>query len=285
STACREIRPMPGATSLPNDGGKRVDIAPAPVPKAATSGDGRRLKLVVAYDGAPFRGWHSQAGGNTIQDHLENAFAQVAGESLRLHGAGRTDAGVHALGQCAHVELPSTRLPPETWRNALNASLPPQIRVVSCRLVRASFHARFSARGKVYRYRIATTPVLFPFEIDRAWHVAGEIDDTALRACAALFAGRHDFAGFCANRGSPAQSTVRTIRSVKVRRTKSATVIEFDGDGFLYKMVRLMVGAMVRCGLGKERPRDVRERLRSGLPAEARLVAPAGGLTLVRVHY
>ena len=246
---------------------------------------GRRLKLIIAYDGAGFSGWQSQARGDTIQDRIEAAFAKVLGHKLRVHGAGRTDAGVHALGQCAHLDLPPTRLGPAVLVAALNASLPPQIRILRGRFVAQSFHARFTSRGKVYRYRVATTPVFSPFELGRAWHVTGALDDAALRACAKLFVGTHDFSGFAANRGHPVTSTIRTMRKVRLRRTAAATVIEVEGDGFLYKMVRLMVGAMVQCGQGKREVGEVRERL-SGIRTDStRFVAPAEGLTLVRVRY
>ena len=246
---------------------------------------GRRLKLIVAYDGTSFCGWQSQARGNAIQDHLEAAFSQVTGQQIRVHGAGRTDAGVHALGQCAHVDLPPTRLEPAVLASALNASLPQQIRILRCEFVSHTFHARFSARGKVYRYRIATTAVLSPFELGRAWHVTRVLNDKQFRACAREFVGEHNFAGFAANRGHPVESTIRTIHRVGVRRTSSSTMIEFDGDGFLYKMVRLMVGAIVRCAVGKTSLEEVRASLLNGAPAEPRLVAPADGLTLVRVRY
>lgn len=244
----------------------------------------RRLKLIVAYDGSAFAGWQSQANGDTIQDRLESAMAQVLGQKIRVHGAGRTDAGVHALAQCAHADL-STKLEPAVLLAALNASLPPAIRILRCRFVTRTFHARFAARGKIYRYRIATTAVLSPFEFGRAWHVSGPLDGTIMRACAAEFIGTHDFAGFAANRGKAVDSTTRTIRKARMRRTSTLTVIEFEGDGFLYKMVRLMVGAIVRCGLGKTSMREVREQLRGTGADAARLVAPAAGLTLVRVQY
>ena len=254
--------------------------SPAPL-----SDRGRRLKLIVAYEGSGFSGWQSQARGDTIQDRIEAAFASVLGQKLRVHGAGRTDAGVHALGQCAHLDLPPTRLNPAVLAAAVNASLPPQIRVLHCRFVARTFHARFSSRGKIYRYRLATTPVLSPFELGRAWHLTGALDDRALRACAELFAGAHDFSGFAANRGHPVASTTRTIRRVRLQRTAAITVIEFEGDGFLYKMVRLMVGAIVQCALGKRSLGEVRDRLLGGKAERARLVAPAHGLTLVRVTY
>lgn len=254
--------------------------SPAPL-----SHRGRRLKLIVAYDGSGFSGWQSQARGDTIQDRIETAFAQVLGQRLRVHGAGRTDAGVHALGQCAHVDLPPTRLEPAVLASAVNASLPAQIRILRCRFVAPTFHARFSSRGKIYRYRLATTPVLSPFEFGRAWHVTGALDVPSLRACVQLFVGTHDFSGFAANRGHPVTSTTRTIRKVTMHRTPSVTVIAFEGDGFLYKMVRLMVGATVQCAQGKRSLSEVRGRLQGVAHERARFVAPADGLTLVRVTY
>ena len=247
----------------------------------------RRVKLIIAYDGTGFSGWQSQAKGDAIQDRIEAAFAQVVNQKIRVHGAGRTDAGVHALEQCAHADVTAS-LQPDVLLAALNASLPPAIRILRCQFVAPTFHARFDARGKVYRYRIATTPVLSPFELGRAWHVRGPLDETVLRACAQEFLGRHDFADFAANRGQPVNSTMRTIRKVRVQRTRAQTTIEFEGDGFLYKMVRLMVGAIVRCGLGRSSLDEVRGRLRgapSGATGRDRFVAPAAGLTLVRVLY
>src|ERR1700731_95690 len=125
---------------------------------------GQRLKLVVAYDGTRFAGWQSQTHGNAVQDHLERALQRVNGASVRVHGAGRTDAGVHALGQCAHVDVTNERLTPSRWIIALNANLPPQVRVLRCQRVTQNFHARYSAVGKVYRYRIWSGPVLPPLD-------------------------------------------------------------------------------------------------------------------------
>lgn len=246
-----------------------------------------RLKFIVAYDGRPFAGWQSQAGGNTIQDVLETAFAQVTGTSLRVHGAGRTDAGVHALAQSAHADVPSNSLPAETWIAALNASLPPTIRIVRCRYVKADFHARFDATGKLYRYRIWNDRYLSPFEEGRAWHVPGPLDHTFLAQEAQRFLGRHDFAGFAANRGHVVIDTVRTITAARVRRSGKCLVLEFAGDGFLYKMVRLMVGALVRAAR-EEKTRD-EIRIRLAQPRDnrfrARPAAPAQGLYLIRVSY
>jgi tRNA pseudouridine38-40 synthase len=245
----------------------------------------QRLKLIVAYDGARFAGWQSQSHHNTIQDHLERAFEGVGGERMRVHGAGRTDAGVHALAQCAHVDVVEKSLSAARWTDALNALLPPTIRVLRCRYVSKRFHARHSAKGKVYRYRIWSAPVLPPFEYGRVWQVTAPLDFEVLKGAANHFVGTHDFAGFAANRGKPENSTVRTIYSVQVRGHGPCLTIEFDGDGFLYKMVRLMVGSLVRCALGKLSVEEVTDRLASGRIGQVRFAARAEGLFLVRVRY
>ena len=246
-----------------------------------------RLKLIIAYDGAPFSGWQSQADGNGVQDHLEKAFAQAGAGAVRVHGAGRTDAGVHALAQCAHVDLPAKRYADERWQRALNGILPPAIRVMRCQFVSDSFHARFAAKGKVYRYRIWNGEVLPPLEIGRAWHVREPLDFAAMSRAAELFLGRHDFAAFAANRGTPVSETVRTLSRVRLRRAGALISIEFEGDGFLYKMARMIVGALVHVGLGKSTISQVRARFRQRDQriSTAREVAPAGGLFLIRVRY
>ncbi len=246
-----------------------------------------RLKFIVAYDGGPFAGWQSQANGNGIQDHLETAFERICSERVRVHGAGRTDAGVHAIAQCAHVDLPARRYGTERWVSALNGVLPPTIRVMRCRFVPESFHARFSAKSKTYRYRIWNASVLPPLENGRAWHVRNALDTIAMMTAARAFLGRHDFASFAANRGAPVTDTVRTITDIRFRRSGPRISIEVEGDGFLYKMVRLMVGALVRIGLGMAAPNEIRSRLdapRQG-NRHGRNAAPAAGLFLIRVRY
>jgi len=244
----------------------------------------RRLKLIVAYDGAPFAGWQSQSHRNTVQDHIERAFERVTGGVVRVHGAGRTDAGVHALAQSAHVDV-SKILPADRWIKALNALLPHTIRVLRCRYVSQDFHARLSAKGKIYRYRIWTAAILPPFESRRAWHVARPFDLKILKSAAKHFVGTHDFAAFAANRGKPDSSTIRTIISVHVRQNGPCVTMEFEGNGFLYKMVRLMVGGLVKCAHGKMCVEEIISRLRSGKIEPARFAAPAEGLYLVRVRY
>ena len=248
-------------------------------------GGPRRLRMVVSYDGLPFQGWQSQAHRDTVQDRLEAAFAKLCGGSkITVHGSGRTDAGVHARGQVAHADVPgSWRHDAAQSRAALNAHLPAGIRVQAARFVPLSFHARFSARGKVYRYRIWNDPVFDPFQVGRAWHFPNDLDDAVLRQAAQRVVGQHDFAGFAANRGHPATSTVRTIRRVDVRRRGSLLTLEFEGDGFLYKMVRLLTGSLVRCAQGRASLAWIDALL--ARREKTSFAAPAEGLYLMRVLY
>lgn len=244
-----------------------------------------RLKLTVAYDGAAFAGWQSQAHRNTVQDELERALQKISGHRIRVHGAGRTDAGVHALAQCAHVDLPDKRMLIERWRNALNAVLPAAVRILRCQYVSQKFHARFSATGKLYRYRIWAAPILPPLELGRAWHISSPLAGDLLKAAGQKFVGRHDFAAFAANRGNKEKDTSRTISSLRIRRSGPRITIDVAGDGFLYKMVRLMVGEMTRVALGKIDVSEIASRLKSGQPDGSRFVAPAEGLYLVKIWY
>ena len=240
-----------------------------------------RLRLLIAYDGTGFRGWQSQAGGATVQDHLEAAFATLCGQRVVVHGAGRTDSGVHALGQCAHVEVSREGM---DWRTALNGNLPREIRVLRCAPARKDFHARFSAKGKVYAYRIWNASVLSPFELHRAWHLAEPLDIEAMRQAARAFEGTHDFRAFAANRGQPERDATRTIHSIAISRKGPVVTLKFCGDGFLYKMVRLMTGALVKIGRGRA-PVDSIARYMEGSAGKCAFAAPAEGLYLARVIY
>jgi tRNA pseudouridine38-40 synthase len=243
----------------------------------------KRLKLTVAYDGTPFSGWQSQANRNGVQDHLETAVRTIDEKSGRLHGAGRTDAGVHALAQCAHVDI-TKDLTPEQWTRALNSILPPTIRIVRTMRASPGFHARFSATGKIYRYRIWSGIVLPPFEYGRAWHVGRALDVARMRENAKVLVGKHDFARFAANRGQRGGNTVRTMHDLRVASSGSLVTLEFDADGFLYKMARLITGALVDCGLEQSPPKSVGDEL-PGPRGRRRLAAPACGLFLAGVRY
>jgi tRNA pseudouridine38-40 synthase len=242
-----------------------------------------RLRLTIAYDGGPFAGWQSQPAGNAVQDFLEEAFRKIAGRRMTVQGSGRTDAGVHALGQCAHVDVPAG-LDPADWQRALNANLPPSIRVVGLRKAPPGFHARFSAKGKIYRYLVRNGLVLPPHEFGRVWHVPQALDIDALRRAAKVFTGHHDFAAFSANRPKAVCDTARTVKRIALSSRAGLLTLTFEGDGFLYKMVRMLTAAMIRAAQGREDLGALRARLEEGAP-KWNHVAPAEGLYLVRVLY
>jgi tRNA pseudouridine38-40 synthase len=243
-----------------------------------------RLQIDVAYHGGGFNGWQSQADGNTIQDFLQAAFTLLCGQKILIHGAGRTDAGVHAEAQSAHADVPDGRLTVREWVSALNAHLPREIRVMDATEVAQDFHARFSALGKIYRYTIWNAPSLSPLERDRAWHVPGKLDLERLRQACELFTGTHDFAAFSAKRDKKPESTVRTIHSIQPLIEGQKIQLFFEGEGFLYKMVRILSAAIVRHANGRCEVGDLSARLGNGQPSFQHS-APACGLCLVRVIY
>ena len=251
-----------------------------------------KLRLLVAYDGTAFRGFQSQKHGRTVQDTLEQVIAVIVGERVILHASGRTDAGVHALAQTVHFELTPEQVTrigrmgkPDRWVAALNSSLPPQLRVLKASRAPTNFHARFSTRGKIYRYDIWHDPVLPPHLVNRSWHLFGSLDRSVIKELAGNVEGTHDFRGFCADSGSLPESTVRTISRLAVRERGSSISITLEGDGFLYRMVRMIVGGMVRVAQGKEDQGIFLNRLADGKPWPTPAMAPAHGLYLVKALY
>lgn len=243
----------------------------------------RTLRLVIAYDGTAWQGWQRQAGGPTIQAAIEDAFLPMTGTPVTVMGAGRTDAGVHALGQVASVRYPG-RHDAATVRRALNVRLPPDIRVLSVDDAPPQFHARFDATGKTYRYRIVTAEVASPFDRWFVWHLPGRLRTEAMREAAAHLVGRHDFAAFQAAH-STVRSTERTVTRVDLLPTGDGLIIEVQGDGFLRHMVRTMAGTLVDVGAGRREAASMPALLRSRDRAQAGDTAPASGLTLVSVAY
>ena len=245
-----------------------------------------RLKLTLAYDGSCFRGWQSQPGRGSVQDLLQEKMSAFAGgRRVSVQGSGRTDAGVHALGQVAHADVPDDRGAARMWQRALNAMLPPPVRVLACTRAADTFHARYCAAGKVYDYLLWCGPVLPPHWAGRCWHVQPPPDVNLLRAAARVLGGRHDFRGFAANRGAPVHDTRRHLRRIAVSRSGHVVRLRFEGDGFLYKMVRMLVAAMVRVAQGRAGLPALRARLDGGASDLPRGVAPAEGLYLARVRY
>ena len=243
------------------------------------------FKLTLAYRGEDFFGWQRQDPHPTVQLALEDALRKIYGKSFSVAGSGRTDRGVHALGQTASTQLPPIH-PPTVLLRALNFHLPPGVRVLSVQKEKPKFHARFSARGKTYQYRIVNSPFLHPLEIGRAWHVPRPLHLPAVRRAARLFVGKHDFASFTSNPGYERESTVRRLRSIRISR-KPGNILElsFDGDGFLYRMVRNLVGALVKVGHDRLSVADLKKILSARSRAGAPPTAPAEGLYLLQVRY
>lgn len=241
------------------------------------------FKITLAYDGTDYIGWQRQASGVSVQGLLEEALRELDGREVAVAGAGRTDAGVHALGQVASFVL-ERAIDAATVRRALNGHLPPDIRVWSAAEAPADFHARFDARSKSYRYRIWNGDVLSPFERRYAWHVTAALDVDAMSRAARMLEGRHDFAAF-QSAGSDAADSVRTVLDARLTKTDALITFDITGDGFLRHMVRAIVGSLVDVGRGRQAPEWMRDVLASRDRTRAARTAPAGGLFLTAVDY
>lgn len=243
----------------------------------------QRWKGVCAYDGGGFGGWQSQPDGRAVQDVIERRLREVLGRAVRIHGSGRTDAGVHALGQVFHFDAPWAH-GPEALRRALQSRLPPTLQLRSLRPVRPTFHARFSAKGKIYRYEIHRGQA-DPFRAPFAWSVNRPLNWDAMREAARRLVGRHDFGAFAAENGAKRRSTVRQLRRVSCVRRGRRISLTYEGDGFLFKMARSLTGTLVNVGLGKLAPAEVAALLKSGRRTPLVQTAPPHGLVLVKVLY
>lgn len=243
----------------------------------------QRFKAVVEYDGTAYHGWQLQSNVPTIQGELERVLAAILQTPTRVHGAGRTDAGVHATGQVAHFDA-RWRHPADALQRACNALLPPDIAVRSIATVSDRFHARHSARAKTYVYRILNQPIPSPLKRFYCWHITDTLDVTVMAQAAEFLAGSHDFAAF----GSPTDGTPSTAREILDARWEAHdSTLQFTirGTGFLRYMVRSLVGTLVMVGRGKMSPEEFREVLASRKRSLAGPTAPAVGLCLVQVEY
>jgi tRNA pseudouridine38-40 synthase len=246
----------------------------------------RNLKITLQYDGTNYVGWQRQAGGTSIQGLLEDALAPIAGTHITVHGAGRTDAGVHALAQVASVSFPGAH-ESSVLARALNAVLPTDVRVLAVEDMPVDFHARFSAVGKTYEYRIVNAPVVSPFLVRYVWHVPHRLDIGAMKSAAAHLLGAHDFAAF-QGAGSDIASSQRTIQAIEWESGSghdTPLVIRLRGDGFLRHMVRNIAGTLVEIGVGRWAAERMMEILASRDRSQAGTTAPAQGLFLVHVEY
>ncbi len=256
----------------------------------------RTIKFTIEYDGTNYCGWQQQDNGVSIQGTVREALVTMTHEENKLVGASRTDAGVHALGQVAHVTTEST-IPCDGFVRGLNSILPPDIRIVAAEAVEEGFHALVSAKAKTYRYAIDTSPLPSALYRDRAWHVPCTLDEAAMKRALEAIVGTHDFEAFKAA-GSAVKDAVRTIHAADVRRVQPAGegtglipcrlagfVVEITGEGFVRHMVRNIVGTLVEIGQGKRPPEDMARIIAARRRDEAGVCAPASGLYLMSVAY
>ena len=246
-------------------------------------------KLLLQYDGTDFHGWQSQDGLRTVQGELERALSLIEDRRVNVFGSGRTDAGVHAEGQVASVEI-QREISPSKLRNAINGNVGRDVRVLDAEVVSSEFHARYSARGKTYVYRVVNGPVMSPFWARYAHHEARPLNLAQMNAARELFLGKHDWTAFSAAQ-SDVEDRVRTITNLEISERPDershSTMIEIraSADGFLRYMVRAIAGTLMTVGRGELDPASIKQAIETGVRPVLAATAPACGLTLVSVKY
>ena len=246
-----------------------------------------RFKLTVAYDGSGYAGWQVQQNNVGVQQLVEEALRELFPSVKRIHSSSRTDTGVHALGMVAHVDVLKNEFKMEIRKLALalNSFLPDDIRIIRAVRAKADFHAQYDAKGKQYRYVVWNGMAMNPLLINRAWHVAKPLDLTAMKRSAKLFVGKRNYKSFASNRNYEMETYVRRLTRCDVRRNGSQVTFVIEGDGFLYKMCRGIVGSLVQVGEGRLSAAAIRRILKSEDRKDAGMNAPACGLVLWKVLY
>lgn len=242
-----------------------------------------RIKLIISYDGTRYGGWQLQKNAPSIQGELENVLKTLTGKRIVVQSAGRTDAGVHALGQTAHFDY-SGSIPPQKLPFVFNSMLPKDIRVTGAWEVSDDFHARYDAKGKRYIYTIYNSPHSSALLYNRTMHVPQALEFQKMRAAAQYIIGTHDFKAFCAA-GSYVKSTVRTVSRLEIAEELPLIRIIIEGNGFLYNMVRIIAGTLIQVGIGKLEPEALAQIIQRRSRAAAGFTAPAQGLMLDEVFY
>mgnify|MGYP006146380475 FL=1 len=255
--------------------------------KMKNGGDGVRFKLTIAYDGTEYAGWQLQKNAISVQQRVEEAFRKLFSDVARVHSSSRTDAGVHAMGMVAHVDIPRAEIKMDERQLllAVNSFLPEDVRLNEVRKIKPDFHARFDAKKKQYRYVIWNHPAMNPLLRNRAWQVAVPLDFERMQKAAKLFVGKKDFQSFASAHEYKMETTVRRVTGCKVYQRGSELTVVIEGEGFLYKMCRGIVGTLVLVGQRKLTQKDIREIFRKRDRQVAGMNAPACGLTLWRVFY
>lgn len=244
----------------------------------------RNFKLILQYEGTRYQGWQKQEStDNTIQGRLEELLLKMNGTRTEIQGSGRTDAGVHALGQVANFHA-DTRMSCSEIQSYMNHYLPNDIGVISVEEVPERFHSRLNAVGKTYLYRILNTEIPHVFDRRYVYEYPQKLDVEAMKRAAEQLAGTHDFKAFTSTKKGK-KSTIRTIEEIGIDRVGDEIRMTYRGDGFLYHMVRILTGTLLEVGAGQRKPEDMKEILDSGLRERAGALVPAKGLTLIAVRY
>lgn len=243
----------------------------------------KRIKLTIAYDGTAYCGWQKQDGAVTIQETVEKAIRRLTGAETELIGASRTDSGVHALGNVAVFDTESS-IPGEKYMPALNSFLSDDIRIMASEETTPEFHPRFDAHKKQYEYHIVTGEVCSPLEVRYAYHIRESVDVKAMNEMARYAVGTYDFTSFCAA-GAQVKSKVRTITDITVTEDNGHIVVAVEGDGFLYNMVRILVGTLLLAGLHRKEPADMKAIIDAMDRTKAGPTVPANGLRLCKIWY
>lgn len=243
----------------------------------------KNIKLTIEYDGTNYNGWQKQKQGKTIQESIEKAIEKIVKEEVSITGSSRTDSGVHAKGMIANF-MTESRVPPERFREAINTKLPDDIAIIKSEEVPLEFHSRYNSKGKTYCYTLINRREKVALLKNYVYHVVEPLDVKRMEETCKYFIGKHDFSAFKTN-GSSVKTTVRTISDLHIEKDNEFIKIFVTADGFLYNMVRIIVGTLVEVGLGKKKPEEVLSAINTGNREESGHCAPPNGLVLEKVYY